>query len=307
MKVLKFGGTSVGSADGLRSLTTIVKNGRLHHRLVLVVSALSGVTDALAGWLAHAPETADPEAALRHLYTRHHVVASGVLRGPALQRYAAHLQERLRRYTSILTQLSARRPGADLRDAVLAIGERLSAPLVAAALRDAGVPSVAQDAAALVRTDSTFGHAVVDTRATRRQITDWRAQLQGHGVPVITGFIGADTEGRTTTLGRGGSDYSAALLAQALDAHLLERWTDVGGLYTADPAQDATAEPIHQLDLPDAQALARTGQLGMHPQSFDPLVAGNIPLHVRCTRAPTEKGTLVVPVGFTERITSLAS
>jgi aspartate kinase len=307
MKVLKFGGTSVGSAEGLRSLITIVKDGRQQHRLVLVVSALSGVTDALAGWLADAPDAVDPDAALRYLYTRHHVLANGVLQRPALQRYATHLQERLGRYASILTQLSACRPGPDLRDAVLAIGERLSAPLVAAALRDAGVPSVAQDAAALVRTDSTFGHAVVDSRVTRQQVAGWRAQLQGDGVPVVTGFVGADTEGRTTTLGRGGSDYSAALLAQALDAHLLERWTDVRGLYTADPAQDATAEPIHQLDLPDAQALARVGQLGMHPQSFDPLVAGNIPLHVRCTRAPTETGTLVVPVGFTERITSLAS
>jgi len=307
MKVLKFGGTSVGSAEGLRSLITIVKDGQQHHRLVLVVSALSGVTDALARGLADAPDAVDPDAALRYLYTRHHVLASGVLQRLALQRYATHLQERLGRYASILTQLSARRPGADLRDAVLAIGERLSAPLVAAALRDAGVPSVAQDAAALVRTDGTFGHAVVDSRVTRQQVTDWRAQLQGDRVPVVTGFIGADTEGRTTTLGRGGSDYSAALLAQALDAHLLERWTDVRGLYTADPAQDATAEPIQQLDLPDAQALARAGQLGMHPQSFDPLVAGNIPLHVRCTRAPTETGTLVVPVGFTERITSLAS
>jgi len=195
MKVLKFGGTSVGSADGLHSLITIVKDGRQHHQLVLVVSALSGVTDALAGWLADAPETVDPDAALRYLYTRHHVLASGVLRRPALQRYATHLQERLGRYASILTQLSAHRPGADLRDAVLAIGERLSAPLVAAALRDAGVPSVAQDAAALVRTDSTFGHAVVDTRATRQQVAGWRAQLQGHGVPVVTGFIGADTLG----------------------------------------------------------------------------------------------------------------
>ncbi|NBB85110.1 MAG: aspartate kinase [Bacteroidetes bacterium] len=307
MKVLKFGGTSVGSAEGLRSLITIVEDGRQHHRLVLVVSALSGVTDTLAGWLSDAPETVDPDAALRYLYTRHHVLAGGILRRPALQRYEAQLREMLAQYAPILMQLSAGPPAADLRDTVLAMGERLSAPLVAAALRDAGVPSVAQDAGALVRTDSAFGHAVVDRRVTRQQVAGWRAQLRGDAVPVVTGFIGADTEGRTTTLGRGGSDYSAALLARALDAHLLERWTDVRGLYTADPAQNATAEPIHQLDLSDAQALARAGQLGMHPRSFDPLVAGNIPLHVRCTRAPAETGTLVVPVGFTERVTSLAS
>lgn len=307
MKVLKFGGTSVGSAEGVASLITIVKTGRQHHQLVLVVSALSGVTDALAGWLADAPAAVDPDAALRHLYTRHHVLASGVLRRPALRRYEAQLQGMLAQYAPLLTQLSARCPSADLRDAVLAIGERLSAPLVAAALRDAGVPAASQDAAALVRTDSSFGHAVVDTSVTRQQVADWRAWMSSDGVPVVTGFIGADAEGRTTTLGRGGSDYSAALLAQALDAHLLERWTDVRGLYTADPAQDTTAQPIQQLDLPDAQALARSGHLGMHPQAFDPLVAGNIPLHVRCTRAPTETGTLVVPVGFTQRITSLAS
>lgn len=307
MKVLKFGGTSVGSAEGIRSLITIVKNGRHRHRPVLVVSALSGVTDALAGWLARAPDAVDPDAALRYLYTRHHVLASGVLRRPVLPRYTAQLQECLDAYAPLLTQLSAGHPRAALRDAVLAIGERLAAPLVAAALRDAGVPSVAQDAAALVRTDSAFGHATVDTGVTRQQVVDWRTRLPVDEVPVITGFIAADAEGRTTTLGRGGSDYSAALLAQALDAHLLERWTDVRGLYTADPAQDTGAKPIHQLDLPDAQALARAGQLGMHPQSFDPLVDGNIPLHVRCTRAPTETGTLVVPVGFTKRITSLAS
>ncbi len=307
MKLLKFGGTSVGNADGLRSLSFIVEEAARDDRIVVVVSALGGVTDTLVSLLDQAPHGIDASAAEQALYSRHHVLAGSVLASDSLEEYAVHLQQELRSARRLLDQLQTVTPSPALRDEILAIGERLSAPLVAAALEERGLKAVAQDARTLLRTNSDFGNALIEMADTERLARAWFGQLPPDVIPVVTGFIASDAEGRTTTLGRGGSDYTAALLARALGARVLERWTDVEGLYTDDPRLFPNAKPLRKIDLADAQALAHAGRLGMHSRALDPLVAANIPLHVRCTRKPQGRGTLITPANYTSSIRSLAS
>jgi aspartate kinase len=168
-------------------------------------------------------------------------------------------------------------------------------PLLAGTLAAAGHRSRAVDAAALIRTDTTHGAATVDWPSTRTQIQQWRAQWTTEYIPVVTGFIGSTKDGVTTTLGRGGSDYSAALLARGLEADRLERWTDVDGLYSQDPAKNEEAQRLSQIRMEKARAWAKEGRLGLHPRTLDPLATAGIPLHVRCTHRPEAPGTRVVP------------
>ena len=185
-----------------------------------------------------------------------------------------------------------------LRDEVLAAGERLSVPLVAGLLDEEGLTSEPTDAAALVQTDGAHGSALVDLEATYSRIQAWHTRLPEAVVPVVTGFIGSTQAGATTTLGRGGSDYSAALFAAALGADALERWTDVDGLYTDDPRRNAAAERLEQIVLEEAWAWNHAGRLGMHRKALDPLVAAGIPVYVRSTASPDASGTAILPAGY---------
>jgi len=182
-----------------------------------------------------------------------------------------------------------------LRDAVLAFGERLSMPLVQLGLEAAGVPSVCADASRLVRTDDRHGAARVVRSATNRRVRDWYAGLVPGTVPVVTGFLGATSAGAVTTLGRGGSDYTAALLAAALRAFVFERWTDVDGIYTDDPRIHPDAKRLHTLALDEAWVWNRAGRIGMHRRALDPLVDAGIRIHVRSTGAPDHPGTVILP------------
>jgi aspartate kinase len=182
-----------------------------------------------------------------------------------------------------------------VRDEVLATGERLSVALLALLLRDLGLDAASYDAAALIRTDGTHGAGRVDHDVTRQQVRSWYAALPAGRVPVVTGFIGATADGATTTLGRGGSDYSAALLASAHGASVLERWTDEDGIYTDDPRTHRDAKRLASIVLSEAQAWNHAGRLGMHRQALDPLVAAAIPVHVRSTAAPDLPGTRILP------------
>lgn len=168
------------------------------------------------------------------------------------------------------------------------------APLLVAVLADAGCQAQAVDAASLIRTDATHGAAAVNGPGTRAQIRHWWTRWDDR-IPVVTGFIGSTVEGVTTTLGRGGSDYSAALLARGLEAGRMERWTDVEGLYTSDPTKHDDAQRLSCLQMEKARVWAKEGRLGLHARTLDPLAAAGVPLHVRCTRRPEAPGTRVVP------------
>jgi aspartate kinase len=291
LRVLKFGGTSVGSAERLRAVVRIVAQAASESRVIVVASALSGVTNTLV-----AAVDANTRAGLADgLWQRHLEVASVVLRREEMPVFRRQLQQNLYRLHDLFEQVQQQGLTPALRDAVLAMGERLSLPLVTQALQEHGLPASAHDAAALIRTDDTFGEANVDFDTTYRQMQHWYAQQPPEEVLVVTGYIGGTADGRTTTLGRGGSDYAAALFAAGLHADVFERWTDVDGIYTDDPRRNENARRMSHLVLEEAWAWNHAGKLGMHRKALDPLVALGIPVHVRSTGDPQGEGTLILP------------
>jgi aspartate kinase len=171
----------------------------------------------------------------------------------------------------------------------------MSVPLLALALREGGIDAEPFDAAPLVRTDESVGQAQVDVDETYRLVRSWYGGLDHEIIAVVTGFVGATKDGQVTSLGRGGSDYSAALLACALKAEALERWTDVDGLYTWDPRKRCGARRLATIVLSDAVAWNHAGRLGMHRRALDPIVAASIPVYVRSTFLPERPGTVILP------------
>src|SRR5207249_9070671 len=266
-------------------------------RPVVVVSALAGMTDALfagaaaaaAGAVAHARGIVDEQLA------RHDGVGRALLHGDAalpFQDQLAHARDEL---TGLLDRLAGRaeQPAA-LQDEVVSYGERLSACLLAAALATAGVPARAVDARRCIITDETHGRAApLPADTNRRTEAELVPLLDAALVPVLGGYIAATPGGRTTTLGRGGSDYSAALVGAALDAREIQIWTDVSGVLTADPRVVPAARPIPRLSYAEAAELAYFGARVLHPKSIQPATDRRIPVRICNSRAPQDPGTLV--------------
>ena len=295
VRVLKFGGTSVGSAEGVKDAVRLVHAATETCRPVVVASAAAGVTDALVQAADETRADRGPaEAWTRRVGRRYRTLAANAIADEALRaRYDAALRAELSELRRALQAMSGPNAAA-ARDVVLAAGERLMVPLLAAALDASGCTSQAVDAATLIRTDAAHGDATVQWAPTRRQVRDWH-RTRAAGLPVVTGFVGETADGKTTTLGRGGSDLSAAVLAWALEAERMERWTDVEGLYTRDPDAHSDAQPLQRIDFEQARAWTKAGRLGMHPCTLDPLMDAAIPLHVRCTHRPAAPGTRIVP------------
>lgn len=296
VQVLKFGGTSVGAPHVLQRAVQILEAADRRCRPVAVVSAAAGVTDMLLEAATRAPHSREEaEHWVDRVRHRYRSLADTTLDDEKLR--AEYSEIRRLHLSGLEDALTKAIPkGSAVRDAVLATGERLMTPLLAAALRCSGVRAESVDAASLLRTNAAHGSASVDWTVSRAQIRNWHAECPTEVVPVVTGFIGSTAEGVTTTLGRGGSDYSAALLAHALGADRLERWTDVDGLYTRDPVENADAEPLRRIPMEEAREWTKNGRLGLHPRTIDPLAAAGIPLHVRCTHRPGATGTHIVPV-----------
>jgi len=298
--VYKFGGTSVGTADRFRTVVDILRRTSEAGRAVAIVSAQGKVTRRLSASLEAFATRADDRSTVvdvlvRDLRKRHASQADAVLSTERRETYASLMDERLRRLRTLFTTVEQEGITPAIRDAMLAVGEQLSVPMVTLALRDAGCRAPHCDATALVVTDDTFGEANVDMQATRARIRDWYAALPANAVPVVAGFIGTTPDGRTTTLGFEGSDYSASLFAHALKAHCLTRYTDVDGLYTDDPHESETAERFDRLSMEEAFARTESGRLGMHPKTLRPLAKAGIPMQVRSIDVPDGRGTQIVP------------
>ena len=214
---------------------------------------------------------------------------------PFLSRHLQQLESKLNFYGN-----SALPPNQ--ADDVLALGERLSARLLADVLMSRGIHALPVDAANLILTGDQFGQAKVFEKNTLDQIANWYTDLEDRVVPVVTGFIGSDKKGRTTTLGRGGSDYSAALFAAGVCARRLERWTDVDGIYDRDPNLYPDAIRYDELVLEEILDLNHEGLLGMHRKALDPLVQRQIPIKVHGIDDPDGPGTLILSKYRTARI-----
>ena len=279
--VMKFGGTSVGDAKSIRQVAAIVRQ-HLARRPVLVVSAHAGVTDELLAVAQKAPMgQADTEAiAARHRTILGELGLPTDLLDPLLD--DLHDLARGLRLVGAVSNKAL--------DLLASFGERCSARTVAAALRKEGIPATAVDAfAAGLRTDSAFGRArpLPDDGRIARNLA------QVDGVPVLTGFIAADEQGNVTTLGRNGSDYSAALFGVALGVEEIQIWKDVDGVRTADPRLVPGALPIRSMSFGEVCELASFGSKVLHPAAMVPAMQRSIPLRVRSTLEPEAAGTVI--------------
>src|SRR5712692_3957910 len=261
LQVMKFGGTSVGDAACIARTAQIIAQAAHENRCVAVVSAMSGVTNRLveAARNAQAGNAAEAAAIVDTLRQQHEAAVSTLInskeeRRRIRQRVEEVLAEgrRLCEGTALLRELTPR-----TLDAISSLGERLSAPLVAAAVRELERPSEAIEATELIVTDAFHGGAEPQMELTRTKSQARLRPLLEKGIaPVVTGFIGATTEGQLTTLGRGGSDYSATILGAAMDADEVIIWTDVDGVLTADPRLVPEARTIPVISYREAAELA---------------------------------------------------
>jgi bifunctional aspartokinase / homoserine dehydrogenase 1 len=302
LRIMKFGGTSVGDAPSIRKVLEIVRAASRESEVVVVVSALSEVTNQFvdAATQSETGNRGSVEMIFQELRNRHHTMVCDLIRSvPERRRINQELEEvfqegeRLCQNTATLQVLTPR-----ARDSISSLGERLSAPLIAAALTEWNVASQAIAATQLIETDSCHGSAEPKMDPTRAKCElRLRPLLQNGIVPVVTGFIGATSEGVLTTLGRGGSDYSATIVGAALGADEVTIWTDVDGLMTADPHMVPGASTIPEISYREAAELARFGAKVLHPKTLSALAECGMPLWIRNTFAPDRPGTRITPGG----------
>jgi aspartokinase/homoserine dehydrogenase 1 len=302
LRVMKFGGTSVGDASCIVKVVEIIEAASRESELAVVVSAMSGVTNKLveAASQAEAGNSEIVAEILRQLRLQHYAAVNELIHSPDEQKRITRKMDelfdegdRLCKGTILLRELTLR-----ARDAISSLGERLSVPLVAAALKQQGVNTEAIEATELLITDSSHGVADPRLDLTQERCEARLFPLLRRGiVPVVTGFIGSTSEGVLTTLGRGGSDYSATILGAALEADEVVIWTDVDGLLTADPRLVPGARTISEVSYREAAELAYFGAKVLHPKTLRPVVQRGIPLWIRNTFAPEKPGTKITPAG----------
>jgi aspartate kinase len=298
--VMKFGGTSVGGAAAIEAVAAITRSQLAQwNNVAVVVSAMSGVTDMLlqGAQTAASGDQQTYRTIATTLRTKHasalaELVGEGEQAASVSGQIAALIDEFevLCRSVCVLGEASPR-----AIDAIASLGERMSARLVAATMVARGTPAEAVDATEFLVTSSEFGHAVPLHQPTRALAhARLRPLFERGAVPVITGFIGATEGGVTTTLGRGGSDYSSAIVGAALDADEVAIYTDVDGVMTTDPRLVPGARVIPTLSYAEMGELAYFGAKVLHPRTIRPVVERDIPLRIRNTFNPEHTGTLVV-------------
>lgn len=298
--VMKFGGTSVGTPDAMRQVVSIVKNEKQQWKNVVVItSALSGVTDTLLK-MASQEATANPRALdqyAENLIHKHDEIANALIHEPTL------FQNTIQKVSEVISQvLNLCKAIAVLgeatprvMDTIASAGERMCIHLLAAALQSAGVKAEAVEATRLIVTDDHYGDAHPDFKKTKKNTCGvLEPILAGGAVPVVTGFMAATESGNITTLGRGGSDYSAAIIGAALPADDVWIYTDVNGVMTADPRLVKEAATVPVCSYREIAELAYFGAKVLHPKTIRPVIEAGIGLRVCNTFAPAHPGTRLV-------------
>lgn len=317
--VMKFGGSSVGNTTALTQVLSIVLHEYEHwNRLILVVSALDGVTDALieAAHLAQLGNHRGYRRIIANLRTRHLALVEELLLSAtertALQADVDRLLFDILDLYHTMANAASETPPPDALDATIGVGERLATRIVAALLRQQGVRSVAMDTTDLIITDDVFGNATPNLPLTSARIAKMLIPtLERRIVPVLTGFIGATPSGKPTTLGRGGSDYTASVLAVCTQATEVWIWTSVDGMMSADPQELDQAQVIAEMSYDEVAELAYFGARVLHARMITPLREHQIPLRVKNVYKPQQPGTLVHalrpdPAGRLKAVTSIA-
>jgi aspartate kinase len=310
MIVTKFGGTSLESSPAILRAAEIVKE-RLHLGPVVVVSAMGKTTNSLLAIAEDAARGNRAEAMERiHSLEQFHTHEAFSLVSPGdlpelesnLERYFRVLRETVEGLVS-LGELTPR-----LRDSIASYGELLSSYIVALAFRNQGIPATQVDSRRVIVTDSNFTHAAPVIPETYSKVLAAIQGLPGGCLAVMGGFIGATRDGIPTTLGRGGSDFSAALVGAAIDAEEIQIWTDVDGLLTCDPNLVSDARPVRTISFDEAAELAYFGAKVLHPATIGPAREKNIPVRILNSRRPDATGTTIVadPVSCTNVLKSVA-
>lgn len=296
---MKFGGTSVGSAGRMQAAAVLAALERRKRPVVVVVSAMSKITDLLLDTMRHAEagDRAGMDTNLAALRARHEDACRELLPEVRQATVMAGLHGLIGEFERIVNGMALlnERPPRSVDEAV-AVGERLSALLVSECLNSEGTPAVAVNAWDVVVTDAVFGNASPLMEPTRRKAQERLQPLLAQGlIPVVTGFNGATADGRPTTLGRGGSDFSASILAAALEAAEVWIWTDVDGIMSADPRLVPDAVVLDEVTYAEAAELAYNGAKVLHPRTLAPLVERRIPVWSKNSFAPEKPGTKIVP------------
>ncbi|WP_128544476.1 bifunctional aspartate kinase/homoserine dehydrogenase I [Larkinella soli] len=296
MNVLKFGGTSVGSVESIRQVIRIIENHRQNGDTLgaVVLSAMGGVTNQLIeiGQMAAEGNT-DYLELVRRIEDRHFNVIKGLIPVKEQSKVFATVRgtvnelEDLLRGVSLIRELSVR-----TMDLIMSFGERMSCLVVSECLKSRGIPARFCDARGLIKTDAQFSMAEVDYPTTNSLIQDYFSAI-GTDLPIVTGFIGSTPKNETTTLGRGGSDYTASILGAALNAGVIDIWTDVDGMMTADPRKVPNAFNIPTITYAEAMELSHFGAKVIYPPSLQPAFAKNIPLRILNTFNPDHEGTVI--------------
>jgi aspartokinase/homoserine dehydrogenase 1 len=292
MKVLKFGGTSVASAENIKKVAGIVKSTVETVPCAVVLSAIHGTTDALIE-IGRTAERGDESFRdkINALCDKHLSAANDLV--PGDDQTAAFINEAFTELTGVcegvtlLRELSPR-----TLDRILSFGELLSTRIVSAYFSMSGIENVLKDTRDLILTDSNFGFATVDFEATNAQVKEY-FQNPDSPVCILPGFIAGDSSGATTTMGRGGSDYTAAIIAAGAGASSLEIWTDVSGMMTADPRFVKNVRGIKRITYREAMELSHFGAKVIYPPTIQPVMARGIPVWIKNTFAPADHGTLI--------------
>lgn len=304
MLVMKFGGTSVGDARRVRESARIALNRPGPN--VLVVSACGGVTNLLleAGNAAAMVEEDARLRAVEAIHIKHDNVLSGLTEETLQAQTRAEIDQLHASLDNTLDEIAAAGEFTPLlSDRLVSHGEKSMATMMSATIRDMGTPSAPVFTDTVLATDARHGSARPNRELTRERAAIHVQPLLDEGKTVVcTGFIGFAPDGNTTTLGRGGSDYSATLIGAALDASEVQIWTDVPGMLSADPRKVSTARVIPEVTYDEAQELAHFGAKVLHPRTIRPAVSAGIPVRILSTFQPTNAGTVVKQGGQSQRI-----
>ena len=294
MIVLKFGGTSVANAQNIQKVITIVNQKAKENKLAVVVSALSGVTDMLINASKKAA-TKDEiyKTNIDEIKQKHFDAISDLVE-------TANQNQLLIKINSQINQLQTLLDGCFLlgelsprtADAIAGFGELLSSQIIATALQQTIPNSNFKDSRELIKTNSNFGKATVDFEVTNKLIADYFTSNKSQ-VVLLPGFIASSEDGNTTTLGRGGSDYTAAIIANGVKSESLEIWTDVNGMFTANPKIVKQAQPIESISYQEAMELSHFGAKVLYPPTIQPVLKANIPIWIKNTFEPEAYGTLI--------------
>ncbi|HHB77654.1 MAG TPA: bifunctional aspartate kinase/homoserine dehydrogenase I [Saprospiraceae bacterium] len=294
MKILKFGGSSVAAPDRIKAVAAIVRdNYSRGEKFSFVVSAFGGVTDKLLEMAQTASAGDDTfEEEWQALKQRHIDMVEALLKGDYRKEAEEKVERRFANLLHVLKGIHALREVTPRsKDYIVSFGERNSAYIISKYLSQEGMPANYLDARKVVLTDDSFGNAQVQVEETYQRIRDWFSVQPG--LAVITGFVGATSEGITTTLGRGGSDYSAALFGAALGADVIEIWTDVNGILTADPRAVRDAHTLSEVTYAEAMEMSHFGAKVIYPPTIQPALRASIPIYIRNTFNAEFEGTKI--------------